>query len=192
VGDHPVGRWIQVACGKDAEAIVRHRNDTVHGGGVPSVGVARALGEVLTWLDFFVLAVRSGAPVELVVAGSMTSTGTTFRVEWARLAGAARSVALVSNDISAAPVTNRVYMHSAVDNYVDMWPLILATTHPDGSAGDWSVAIMEGFRPTHRGEMAGSNRLRYIDTVTGARSTSPTHTLARLRLRPSRLAVLRT
>ena len=158
VGDHAVGRWIRAVRGKDADRIVRHRNDTVHGGGVPTDGVEDALTDVLGWLDLFVLAARSGTPVELVVAGPMTFTGTTYSAELARLAGAARSVAWARTEVPVPLVTGRVYMGSAADEYLDTWPLLLADH--GGSNGDWNIAIMDGFRQTQRGEITSSDRLR--------------------------------
>jgi DNA-binding response OmpR family regulator len=175
VANHEVHRWIQAACGKDTDRLVRHRNDTVHGGGIPSVGMEDALADVRSWLDFFILATRSEGPIEMVVAGPMTFTGTSYRVELAKLAGAARSVAWARTNLSAPLVTGRVYMRSSTDGYVDIWPLVLADH--GASMGDWNVAMMDGYRQTRRGEIKRSDRLRYVDASTGTRFTSPSNVL---------------
>jgi DNA-binding response OmpR family regulator len=168
VREHGLGRWIEAVCVPEMDVIVRHRNDSVHGGGVPAGGVDQALTDVLGWLDFFVLTVRSGIPVDLVVAGAMTFTGTAYNTELSPLSGAARSVGVARTEVATPLVSGRVYLASAND-YVDMWPLILADAGP---AGDWNVRVLDGFHETRRGKTSSTDRLKYVDCQTGERLTS--------------------
>jgi len=177
VGDHALGRWMEAASGREADGVVQHRNDTFHGGGVPTVGVTQALADVSGWVDFFVLAVRSGPPIELVVAGSLDFNGITSSVELARLAGAASAVAWNRRELPAPLVKGRVYLHSKSGEYLDMWPLVLA--EQTGSRGDWKVSIMDGFRKTHSAA-ATNDRLRYVNAAAGGRFTSTDHVLGDL------------
>ena len=72
---------------EETRVLVEYRNDVIHGAGVPSVGIGAATAQIASWLDYFFLVAVSGTPVELLVAGTMTSSRGSFRVEWARLAG---------------------------------------------------------------------------------------------------------
>lgn len=178
LGDHALRRWIRALCGKDADAIVRYRNETVHGGGVPAAGVERALADLLNWLDFFVLAARSGVPVNLVVPGVMTSDRNSYNVELAALAGTTRSVPWTPTATSARLMSGHVYLRSSGE-YVDMWPLILAEAGE--SPGDWSVYVMEGIQ-SRPGEIANGDKLRYVDTSTGKRFSSAERVVGDLNL----------
>ncbi len=92
IGDGVLPRWIQATYGKDVGSqTCGTGNEAVHGGEVPAVGLVRALAKVLNWLDFFVLAARSGVPVNLIVAEAMTRAGTSYYVDLAMLAGNTRS-----------------------------------------------------------------------------------------------------
>jgi DNA-binding response OmpR family regulator len=177
VGDHVLGRWMEAASGREADAVVQHRNDTFHGGGVPTVGVRQALADVSGWVDFFVLAARSGPPIELVVAGSLDFNGLTSSVELARLAGGASAVVWSRRELPAPLVKGRVYLHSTSGEYLDMWPLVLAEQAE--SKGDWNVSILEGYRKTH-GVAAMNDRLRYVNAATGGRFTSSDYVLGDL------------
>jgi len=145
---------------------------------MPAVGIERALADVLSWLDFFVLAARSGSSIELVVAGSMESSGTgSFRVDMARLAGAARSVAWTRTDWQASLATGHVYLRSQAED-LDLWPLVLA--EPGDFDGNWKVSVMEGIDQAHRDRVADHDCLRYINTATGKRSLSTERVLGDL------------
>jgi DNA-binding response OmpR family regulator len=176
VREHGLGRWIEAVCVPEMDAIVRHRNDSVHGGGVPTGGVDQALADVFGWLDFFVLTVRTGIPVDLVAAGAMTFTGTAYNTELSSLSGVARSVAVARTEVATPLVSGRVYLASAND-YVDMWPVILAD---GGPAGDWDVRVLDGFHEARRGKPGSSDRLKYVDCGSGERVTSQERTVGDL------------
>ncbi|WP_324276372.1 response regulator [Blastococcus brunescens] len=176
VRDRVLVRWIEAVCVTEANAVVQHRNDVVHGGGAPASGWDGALADVLGWLDWFVLTARTSTPLELVVAGPMAFTGSTYSVDLAVLAGAAQSVAPVRADVATPLVTGRVYLQSA-GGYVDMWPLVLADGAP---TGDWTVKVVDGFQQSRHGETSTTDRLKYVDLSTGARDTSAQHQLGEL------------
>ncbi len=163
-------------CATDTDAVVRYRNDVVHGGGAPAGGVDQALADVLGWLNFFALAARSGIPVGLVVAGGMTFNGVSYDLNTSALIGAARSVASARTEVAAPLVTGRVYLRAG-NGYVDMWPMIVAE---GSSTGDWNVTIVDGFDQARRGEVSAKDRLKYVDCGTGARLTSQVRVLGEL------------
>lgn len=176
VQEHAIGRWVEAVCVADGDALVRHRNDTVHGGGVPAGGVDQALADVLGWLDFFVLSARSGVPLELVVPGPMTFTGAAYKVDVSALAGASHAVASTQTETATPLVTGRAYLRAA-DDYADMWPLVLAD---GGPAGAWDVSVLDGFHQARRNETSATQRLKYVNCGTGTRFTSQERVLSEL------------
>jgi CheY-like chemotaxis protein len=166
---HPLHRWLHAAT-KEVDVVVRYRNDAAHGGGVPPDGIDAAIAEVDHWIDAFLLAARSGAPVELIVAGPMTFTGHGFTVDIASLAGAALAVSTEQAEVSSPLVSGHVYIRTKTGSFTDMWPLVTAGSA--GAAGDWTVAVLDGFVQQGRGEPSPTDRLRYVDVTTGTRRTS--------------------
>ena len=165
----PLRRWLQGAV-TNVEVIVQHRNDTAHGGGTPSGGIENALTDVDRWMDTFLLAARSGPPVEMVVAGSMTYGGGNYTVDIAPLAGAALAVPTQQEQLVNPLHDGHAYLRTKPDSFTDLWPFVMAT--PGNARGDWSVSVLDGVNQRHREGPSPSDRLRYVDVATGTRAAS--------------------
>lgn len=176
VGEAPFSRWLQAVTRKESRVLVEHRND-VHHGGIPNVGIEAASAQITSWLDYFFLAAMSGTPVELLVAGTMTSSRGSFRVEWARLAGIGSAPDRITTELPQAPSSGQVYLRVG-EHYVNTWPYLLA--EPDGSAGGWQLSVLDGFKRQRHNMTAPEDKLRFVNLTTSARSNSPDLTVADL------------
>ena len=107
VGEAPFSRWLQAVARKESRVLVEYRNDVIHGAGVPSVGIEAASAQIASWLDYFFLAAVSGTPVELLVAGTMTSSRGSFQVEWERLAGTGSAPNRITTELRRRPQADR-------------------------------------------------------------------------------------
>jgi DNA-binding response OmpR family regulator len=177
VGESPFSRWLQAVTRKESRVLVEYRNDVHHGGGIPSVGVKAASAQIASWLDYFFLAAVSGTPVELLVAGTMTSSRGSFRVEWERLAGIGSAPNRITTELPQAPSSGQVYLRVG-EHYVSTWPYLL--TEPDGSVGGWQLSVLDGIRRERRNMTAPEDKLRFVNLTTGTRSNSPDLTVADL------------
>ncbi len=103
VREAPLSRWLQAITRKESRVLVEYRNDVHHGAGVPGVGIEAASAQIASWLDYFFMAAASGAPVELLVAGTMTSGRGSFHVEWERLTGTGSAPNRITTELPTAP-----------------------------------------------------------------------------------------
>lgn len=177
VGEVPFSRWLQAVTRKESRVLVEYRNDVHHGSGIPSVGIKAASAEIVNWLDYFFLAAVSGIPVELLVAGTMTSSRGSFRVEWTRLVGIGSAPDWITTELPQAPSSGQVYLRVG-EHYVNTWPYLLA--EPDGSADGWQLSVLDGIKREHRNVTASKDKLRFVNLTTGIRSSSPGLTVADL------------
>ena len=177
VRESPFSRWLEAVTRKESQTLVRYRNDVHHGSGTPSVGIEQARAEIISWLDYFFLSAASGSPVELLVAGTMTSSRTSFVVEWTRLAGIGFAPDRVTTELHQAPSSGQVYLRMG-ERYVNTWPFLLA--EPDGQTGGWQLSVLDGFRRGRRNMTAPGDKLRLVNLTTGTRSNSPDLTIADL------------
>jgi DNA-binding response OmpR family regulator len=177
VGESPFLRWLQAVTRKESQTLVQYRNDVHHGSGIPSAGIEAASAEITDWLDYFFLAAVSGTPVELLIAGMMTSSRGSFGVEWARLAGIGSASDRITTELRQAPSSGQVYLRVG-DRYVNTWPFLLA--EPDGPTGGWQLSILDGFRRERRHMTAPGDKLRLVNLMTGTRFYSPDLTVADL------------
>jgi len=177
IGESPFSRWLQAVTRKESRILVEYRNDVHHGGGIPSVGIKTASAQIANWLDYFVLAAVSGTSIELLVAGTMTSSRGSFQVEWERLGGIGSARNRITAELPQAPSSGQVYLRVG-EHYINTWPYLL--TEPDGSVGGWQVSVLDGIRREHRNMTAPKARLRFVNLMTGTRFNSPDLTVADL------------
>lgn len=170
VDEAPLSRWLQAVTRKESRILIEYRNDVIHGAGVPSVGIEAAIAQIASWLDYFFLAAVSGPPVELLVAGTMTSSRGSFHVEWERLIGTGSAPNRITTELPTAPSTGQVYLRAG-KRYVNAWPYLLGES--DRQAGDWQLRVLDGFKRERRNMTAPEDKLRFVNLATGIRSISP-------------------
>jgi len=177
LGESPCSRWLEAVTRKESGVLVEYRNDVHHGSRIPSVGIETANAQIASWLDYFFLAAASGTRVELLVAGTMTASRGSFRVEWARLAGIGSAPDRFTTELRQAPSSGQVYL-GVGEHYVNAWPYFVA--EPDGSAAGWQLSVLDGIRRERRNMTSPEDKLRLVNLTTGTRSNSTDLTVADL------------